>query len=154
MIAARTAVASAWGDRTVRQQFRASGSGLPASPFAFDGDAIGLMRGFGEGAILGQHAVVANLDYRFPILGVQRGIGTLPVFVRTVHGAVFADLGHAWTSVFRSSELRRALGAELSFDAVVGYSLPITLTAGAAWRDDPVAGRRGFAAFGRLGHAF
>jgi hypothetical protein len=37
---------------------------------------------------------------------------------------------------------------------VAGYTARLTFTAGAAWRNDPVAGDRGFAAFGRVGRAF
>ena len=46
------------------------------------------------------------------------------------------------------------VGVELSLDATVGYFVPLTFTAGAAWRNDPVTGHRGFAAFGRVGRAF
>ena len=83
--------------------------------------------------------VVANLDYRFPIARIQHGSGTLPLFLRTIHGAVFADVGHAWEHDFQRPDLRRSFGGELSFDVVAGYALPFTLTTGAAWRDDPVA---------------
>jgi hypothetical protein len=71
-----------------------------------------------------------------------------------VHGAVFADAGHAWTGTFRRPDVRTSLGAELSLDTVVGYALPITFATGAAWRDDPDAARRGIVAFGRIGRAF
>jgi hypothetical protein len=43
---------------------------------------------------------------------------------------------------------------EISADAVLGYVVPMTFTAGGAWRQDPVTGVRGFAAFGRVGRAF
>ena len=47
----------------------------------------------------------------------------------------------------------RSFGAEVSLDAVVGFVLPLTFTAGAAWRDVPGL-ERGVAAFGRVGRAF
>jgi hypothetical protein len=47
----------------------------------------------------------------------------------------------------------RSFGAELSLDAVVGFVLPLTFTAGAAWRDVPGVDRGG-AVFGRVGRAF
>ena len=103
---------------------------------------------------MGPRALVANLDYRFPIGRIQRGAGTLPVFLRTIHGAVFADVGHAWERDFRSADLRRSFGAELSFDVVLGYAFPITFTTGAAWRDDGAARRRDATAFARIGRAF
>jgi hypothetical protein len=155
VVAGRVAAAAAWGDPAIRRAFSASGSGPPFAGFGFGSDAIGLMRGFAEGDIAGQHAIVANLDYRFPLAWIQRGAGTAPVFLRNVHGAVFADVGHAWGAEgFRAADLRRSLGAELSFGMVLGYWLPVTVTGGAAWRDDPRAGRDGWAAYGRLGWAF
>ena len=154
VVAARIAGATASGDRSVRRRFSAGGAGPQPAGFNFGSDAIGLLRGFDEDAIVGNHAVTANLDYRLPLASIQRGIGTLPFFLRTAHAAVFADAGHAWTSDFRWADLRSAIGAEISLDTVVGYSVPLTFTAGASWRSDPVTGHRGFAAFGRVGRAF
>jgi hypothetical protein len=155
VIAGRLAAASAWGEPAIRRAFSASGSGPRPAGFGFGSDAIGMMRGFGEGDIFGQHAVVANLDYRVPLSWIQRGVGTVPFFLRNVHGAVFADIGHAWGAEgLRAADVRRSLGAELSFGTVVGYWMPLTITAGGAWRDDPATRRDGWAAFGRIGWAF
>src|SRR4030095_4355722 len=100
------------------------------------------------------HAVVGNLDYRFPLRTVERGVGTVPIFFRTIHAALFADAGHAWVATFRWPELRPSAGAELSLDTVVGYALPLTFATGVAWRNDPVGGKHGVAVFGRVGRAF
>jgi Tol biopolymer transport system component len=153
-LALRAAVATSWGDDRVRRTFSAAGAGPQSGGFDFGSDAIGLLRGFDAASVTGTHALVGNLDYRFPLLRIQRGAGTLPLFIRTVHGAVFADAGNAWSGTFRWKEARTSLGAELSLDSVVGYALPLTFAAGAAWRDDPDAARRGVVAFGRIGRAF
>jgi outer membrane protein assembly factor BamA len=113
-----------------------------------------LLRGLDTDAVAGHHAVVGNADYRFPLRSVQRGIGIVPVFFRTIHGAVFADAGQAWNDTFRGSDVRFSVGAEFSLDAVVGYALPVTFATGVAWRDDPVGARRGVTVFGRIGRAF
>ena len=163
VIAARLAGASAWGDARARRRFSAAGAGPQPGGFDFGSRAIGLLRGFEEGDVAGNHAVVANLEYRVPLARIQRGIGTLPFFFRTAHGALFADVGHAWDDEFRAADRRMSLGAELSLDGVVGYVLPLTFTAGAAWRFDgadlavnPTGGnlRRGIVAFARIGRAF
>jgi hypothetical protein len=154
VVAVRAAAAGSSGDRHVRRLFSASGAGPPPAGFNFGTDAVGLLRGFAGDAITGGRAVVGNLDYRVPLASIQRGVGTLPFFLRTAHAAVFADGGHAWTDDFRWSDLRTAFGGELSLDTVVGYVVPLTFTAGGAWRTDPVTGQRGFAAFGRVGRAF
>lgn len=154
VVALRVAGASSWGDDPIRRVFTGGG---PSSPGGFDfgSNAIGLLRGFESGDTVGYHAAVVNLDYRVPLFQVQRGVGTLPIFLRQLHGAIFADTGAAWDTQFRPSELRRSVGGELSADTILGGVLPLTLTAGAAWRHDPVSpGQRGWVAFGRLGRAF
>lgn len=152
VIALRAAGATAWGDETVRREFSAGGHGPRPGGFDFDGDAIGLLRGFDESDLVGRHAAVVNADYRFPIAWVQRGAGTVPLLVRSVHGAVFADIGQAWDGAFRAEDIHRSVGAELSLDAVVGYSLGLTITGGAAWSHDGRHG--GVVAFARVGRAF
>ncbi len=154
VIAARVAGASAWGDRHRRRVFEAAGAGPQPSGFDFGSGAVGLLRGFRAADLFGQHAAVVNLDYRFPLGWPQRGLGTLPLMARSIHGAVFADVGHAWDGAFRAADVRRSFGVELSADTVIGYALPLTVTAGAAWRDDPSGRRRGWAAFARAGRAF
>lgn len=154
VVAVRAAGASSWGDRTLRRVFNAAGSGLQTAGFDFGSGAIGLMRGFNSSDLFGYHAAVVNTDYRFPLAWPQRGIGTLPVMLRNLHGAVFADVGHAWDASFRAADVRRSFGVELSADTILGYSFPLALTAGASWRDDPSGRRRGWAAFARAGRAF
>jgi outer membrane protein assembly factor BamA len=152
VVAARIAAASAWGDERLRRSFSAGGAGPKPGGFDVELSAIGLLRGFDESDVVGDRAAVVNVDYRFPLAWVQRGIGTWPVFLRAVHGAVFADAGHAWDRRFRSSDVRRSVGGELSVDAVFG-PVGLTITGGAAWRHEHSAGRD-IVAFGRIGRAF
>jgi hypothetical protein len=153
-VALRGAAAGSWGDPEARRVFSASGSGPQPGGFGFGRDAIGLLRGVAEGDVAGTRAVVVNLDFRFPLVRVDRGVGTIPLFVRNVHGAVFADAGHAWTEHPRWSDSRTSIGAEVSIDTVVGFVLPVTLTAGGAWQRDGAHGDRGFVSFARIGRAF
>ena len=150
VIAARVSGAASRGDARARRQFSASGNGPQALGFDFGTDAIGLVRGVAEDDIVGTHAAVVNLDYRFPLTRIDRGLGTVPAFARVIHGAVFLDAGHAWIDSFRRSDITVSVGAELSLDAVVGYVLPLTFTAGGAW----VSQDRGFVGFARIGRAF
>jgi WD40 repeat protein len=150
VIAARVAGATTWDVGRVRRVFSAAGNGPQLLGFDFDSDAIGLLRGVESSDMLGRHAAVANLDYRFPLWRIERGSGTLPVFLRTIHAALFADAGHAWNERFRRQDVRVSLGGELSFDTVLGYVLPLTFTTGGSW----VSRDRGFVAFGRIGRAF
>jgi hypothetical protein len=153
-VAVRAAGASAWGDKGARRVFSASGAGPAASGFDFGRDAVGLLRGFESDALIGIHAAVANIDYRLPLFRPQRGLGTAPIFFRTMHAAFFADVGHAWDGAFRAADVRTSVGAEISIDTVLGYSLPLTFTTGVAWRRDPVGHHDGVAVIGRIGRAF
>jgi dipeptidyl aminopeptidase/acylaminoacyl peptidase len=153
-IAVRGAAGAFWGDREAERVFSAAGHGPQPGGFGFGQDAIGLLRGFDEEEAVGTRAVVLNLDYRAPLWRIDRGVGTVPFFCRVLHGAVFVDTGHAWTGVPRRADLRVSIGAEFSADAVVGFVLPLTFTAGGAWRRDGDRGDRGFVAFARIGRAF
>lgn len=154
VIAGRVAGATSRGDRGIRRDFGAGGSGPQYGGFDVGVDAIGLLRGFDSADVFGRSAAVLNVDYRIPLVWPQRGIGTLPVFLRAVHAALFVDAGHAWDDRFRAADVRRSAGAELSFDTVLVSWLPITITTGAAWRHDPVRARDAAAVFARIGRAF
>jgi len=98
---------------------------------------------------------VINVDYRFPIARPQRGYGTWPLFLHTVHGAVVADAGEAWTNTFRAGAIKTPIGAELSTNIVAGFVYPVTLSVGTAWGHDGagVVGNRQ-TVYVRIGKAF
>lgn len=154
VLALRGAAAASWGDENSLREFRASGHGPQTAGFGFGRGAVGLLRGFSEEAVTGTRAAVVNLDYRVPLARVDRGFGTIPIFVRSLHGAVFLDAGHAWTDVARWQDRKLSVGAEISTDTVVGFALPVTFTAGAAWRHGAAGDERSMAAFVRVGRAF
>lgn len=154
VLAARAGGAFSWGDQNSRRIFSASGSGPVSSGFDFGRGAVGLLRGFESDTIIGSRVAVANVDYRFPLWRPQRGAGTIPVFIRTIHAAVFTDAGNGWDKQFQWQDVRVSTGAELSMDTVLGFGFPLSFAAGAAWRHDPVGTRDGVAVFGRIGRAF
>lgn len=154
VLAGRVAAAASYGDDAVRRVFSASGNGGSYSSFDFGRDAIGLLRGFDPEDVLGTRALVANLDVRFPIARPQRGIGSWPLFLHSIHGAAFVDAGHAWDTSFRAADIRSSVGAELSADLVVLHFVRLTVAGGTAWTRDPSADRGGAAFFARVGYAF
>jgi hypothetical protein len=154
VIAARAAGAASWGDRSIRRVFSASGSEPQPGGFRFGSDAVGLIRGLDEDRVFGFRAAVVNVDYRVPMAFPERGVGTLPFFLRSVHAAAFVDAGRAWPGPLPDDGVRYSLGAELSADTVLGYFAPLTISAGAAWRGGPVSEDRGWASFVRVGRAF
>jgi hypothetical protein len=132
VIALRAAGGVAAGDSDVQRTFHLGGAAGNPGVIDFGRDAASLLRGFGSDTFAGSHVAVVNADYRFPIARPQRGAGTWPVMLHTVHGALFADAGHAWTRTFRAQAIKTCVGAELSADVVAGYLARVTLTAGVA----------------------
>jgi dipeptidyl aminopeptidase/acylaminoacyl peptidase len=83
-----------------------------------------VLRGYAPAQFIGTHFNLLNAEYRFPILYADRGVGTLPVFLRGVSGAVFADYGGAFNQVDLDdpfAEYHMGVGGELWFDIILGY---------------------------------
>jgi hypothetical protein len=152
VLAARVAAAASFGDDRARRVFSAAGAGPSHPVFDFGRDTIGLLRGVAPDDLVGTRALAINLDLRVPLARPQRGAGTWPIFLHTIHAAAFADAGHAWDHGFRTADLRTSVGAELSADVVVLHYVPLTITGGAAWTRGGDRGRA--AGFARVGYAF
>ena len=155
VLAVRVAGGASTGDPDIRRTFHLGGTAPAGGVIDFGRDAISLLRGFSTNTFAGSHVALINADYRFPIARPQRGHGTWPLFLHTVHATVFADAGHAWTRAFRTDAIKTSVGAELSARVVAAYFFPFTLTAGAAWGHDrthTVADRATI--YARIGYAF
>jgi hypothetical protein len=156
VLALRGAAGVGTGDVGVRQAFSLGGSGLPAAGFRFGRRTLGLLRGFDTDTMIGSAVAVANLDYRFPLVRVERGVRTWPLFLRTLHGAFFTDIGSAGSALGALPAAAVSVGAEIASDLTLGYSWGLTLVAGAAWTHDPGRPDRPdrAALFVRTGYAF
>jgi hypothetical protein len=154
--ALRVGAASSTGDRGMRRAFDLGGSGVPASPFSLGERVVGLLRGLPPDDREGTAVLVANLDYRFPLARVERGVGNWPAFLRDLHGAVFADVGSAGPAMDQLPAAVWSLGGELAARITLGYTWNLTLAAGAAWVRDPARAdqRDRVAVFVRTGYAF
>jgi len=93
---------------------------------------LALLRGYPDDAFVGRSYLAANLELRVPLVHPQRGLRSLPLFVRHLHAAAFADVGHAWSGAFRAGELKTGVGIALGADLHVSHALPVTFTAGVA----------------------
>ena len=103
-----------------------------------------VLRGFVQNAFAGEAYALGTAEYRFPIYTVQAGPWTLPFFLRRLHGAVFADLGDAFTAkngefledLGGTAKVRArphlGLGGELRAEIVLGYILPTDFRLGCA----------------------
>ena len=96
------------------------------------------LRGFPVAAAYGDHYYLASLEYRAPIWRIDRGWNTWPLFLRTLHGAVYCDTGYAFDSFPTSgSELGSTAastlvgaGAELRMSMVLGWGYGLTVRLG------------------------
>jgi hypothetical protein len=154
VVALRGAAGVSQGNQNAERIFHLGGPMAGTDVVDFGRGAISLLRGFPADAFAGTRVALLNSDYRFPIARPQRGVGTVPVLLHTVHAAVFADAGHAWTRRFNLRDVKVAAGAELSFDLVVAYTVPLTVSAGAGWGRDGADRSSGRAVYVRVGHAF
>lgn len=156
VLALRATGARSTGDRGTRRVLRLGGSDGDAAVISFDEDASSLLRGFESGQFAGSRVALVNAEYRVPLTWIQRGVGTWPFFLRSVHAAVFFDAGDAWSSdSSRLDQWKRSWGGELSTDVVAGFVLPLTLTAGVGWgRDGEGLAPPTRTAYVRVGHAF
>ena len=123
-----------------------------------DGDLFDLaltnpavLRGYPEGVAAGRHAAWANAELRLPLAHPQGGWRTAPLFLRHLHGSLFADAAHAWNATLRLGDVRASAGAALGADTVVGHGLPLTGLVGVAHGFGRQGETRGFF---RLGLAF
>jgi hypothetical protein len=153
VVALRAAAGLASGDASVRQWFTLGGVRSASSVIDFSSAALGLLRGFPEGAFWGDRVVSGSAEFRFPVAVIERGHGTWPIFVRTIHAAVFADAGRTWDHGRDTGGWKTGTGGELSATVVAGYTLPLSATVGAAWGRDGALSH-GVSAYARIGRSF
>ncbi len=125
VLQARAFAGTSRGDVIPQGAFQVGGDNPGDTTLRVDDESI-YLRGYRINAFRGRKAGLASLEYRFPIKDVELGWSSTPVFLRRVHGAVFAEAGNAWDNAFRSREFKRSAGAEVRLDTNLAYYLPIT----------------------------
>ena len=93
------------------------------------------LRGFYPAHDSGEWYWIASTEYRFPLWHIDRGVGTLPVFVRNVSAAVVADAGNAFDDSAGASldQTLLGVGAELRLYTILSYGLGISTRLGYAF---------------------
>ncbi len=89
------------------------------------------MRGYPVAYEVGNDFALFNAEYRFPIVNVDRGPSTIPVFLNRISGAAFVDYGSAFNDPAQA-QFKTGVGGELWFDFDLGYVLNFTFRAGYA----------------------
>lgn len=79
-----------------------------------------VLRGYPTVSQTGKYYGLLNAEYRFPIVNIDRGPSTVPLFLNRLSGNVFFDVGSAFDEP-RTAKFRTGFGAELWLDATLGY---------------------------------
>lgn len=86
-----------------------------------------LLRGYAPGVRRGNHFFSASAEYRIPLLDIDRGLGTIPLFFRNMGMIPFVDVGNAWSARPDARDILVGAGASLLFVFRLGYREGINL---------------------------
>ncbi len=89
------------------------------------------LRGFPAAPFVGDIIAQGTLEYRLPLLDIDAGASTLPMYVRTLHAAAFSDgalVADALGLLGRFPHV--SVGGELRLGLFMGYATPFTLRLG------------------------
>lgn len=92
------------------------------------------LRGYEPGYRRGDYVAATTLELRLPLMNIQRGPGTVPLFARQLHMALFADAGAVWDEGVRFHRDMVDIGGgfELRMDTAIGYNFHATPSIGYA----------------------
>ncbi len=134
-LALRGSFGVARGDLSNRHDFFLGGfqqDDLVRSVLTPGSGPLRILRGFARDAFHGTEYLLGTAEYRFPIWNVETGAWTLPVYLRRLHGAVYTDVGDAFSPGRADFGLHAGAGAELRAEVVLGWILPTDLRLGCA----------------------
>ncbi len=90
----------------------------------------GYLRGYPSRTVTGNQYHLLNAEVRQPLVTIDRGLSTLPIYVKRLHGAALADVGTAFDGAFATERVRASAGAALRLDAMFGYYVDGTFEVG------------------------
>ena len=133
VLALRAKGGLSFGDEIVQGNF--SLGGALGEGFMAGGGAYNYLplRGLPVSTFSRDRGLLVSGEYRFPIVSPQRGLGTWPVFLTEMHGAVFADYGDAWSRGQAGKDsiddffddFMLGVGAEIRANFILGHGLPV-----------------------------
>lgn len=136
VFALRAAAGWVWGDQEFRGSFRFGG---PFGEGVLGGYSSRLFpfRGLPGVTFADDRVMLMSAEYRIPIVDVERGLGTWPVFMKQMHLGIFSDAGDSWARNGKANvgffdDFFVSTGAELRSDLMLGYGLPVTARLGYA----------------------
>ncbi len=92
----------------------------------------GYLRGYPARSVSGSHYLLANVEYRQSFFQIEKGLDSLPIYLRELHGALLFDAGGAWNEATDPETLKLSVGASLRLEMLFGYFVPGALDIGYA----------------------
>jgi hypothetical protein len=90
------------------------------------------LRGYKPNTAVGDQFHLFSAEFRSPLVWLERGYATFPIYLRRFHGALFTDAGNAFYGRFRPQDLRYGVGGELRFQFTLAYYIDADLQLGVA----------------------
>jgi len=90
------------------------------------------LRGYQPNATVGDQYHLLSIEYRSPLLWIERGFSTFPIYLRRLYGAAFADMGEAFFGALRVKDIRKSVGVELRFQLKLVYYIDSEVQLGVA----------------------
>ncbi|NOZ54038.1 MAG: hypothetical protein GXP08_13065 [Gammaproteobacteria bacterium] len=92
------------------------------------------LRGYPEGLpnLIGRRMALTELEWRFPVYLLEKGIMAPPIGIHQFHGTLFYSAGNAWEKGNELSDLSHSAGVEINTELVLGYFIPLNLRLGYA----------------------
>ncbi len=108
------------------------------------------LRGYrgNETVLRGQNVRVANIEWRTPIVDIDRHAMVPPIGINRLSAAAFMDAGSVWDNGNARSRYYRGVGLELISEIKVYYSVTLPLRLGIAHALDDAGGTRGYLMLG------
>lgn len=79
------------------------------------------LRGYQPNAMVGDQYHLLSAEFRSPLLWIERGYDTFPIYLRRLYGAAFVDSGAAFFGALRPGDIRYGVGGELRFQFKIIY---------------------------------
>jgi hypothetical protein len=105
---------------------------LLRSIYDFSRPGTASLRGYPYGSIPGNQYHVWNFEYRFPIAWIERGYQTFPLYLRRVHGKLFADYGGSFFGAIAKDKLKLGVGGEVMLELTYAWFFDAALQLGYA----------------------
>lgn len=90
------------------------------------------LRGYPANVASGDGYFVASAEYRAPLVWIERGVQTFPVYLRRIWGTAFVDAGNAFQGPFHAGDLKTDAGVEAYLELMTFYSYDSQIQVGYA----------------------